>query len=130
MYFNQVTFNRKTLEDAAKIIASDTGAAIKDVVEYLNELIEKFQLLSSDGDSVTLKYPVPADQLRDFEEKLRRLAEEAMKSMDSIVYMNDILIEAPYRQPPYIERLHPRKDTYTTPYWHRTRSNPFRRNYH
>jgi len=33
-------------------------------------------------------------------------------------------------KPPYIERLHPRKDTHKTPYWHRIRSNPFRRNYH
>ena len=125
-----VTFTRETLEDAAKIIASDTGAAIKDVVTYLNDVIEKFQLLSSAGDSVTLKYPIPAEYFRDIEEKLKRLAEESMKSLERIEYLNDILIEAPYRQPPYIERLHPRKDTHTTPYWHRTRSNPFRKKHH
>ena len=33
-------------------------------------------------------------------------------------------------KPHYIERLHPRKDTHKPPYWHRIRSNPFRRNYH
>ncbi len=40
------------------------------------------------------------------------------------------LSEGQVMKPPYIERLHPRKDTNTTPYWHRIRSNPFRRNYH
>lgn len=34
------------------------------------------------------------------------------------------------QKPPYINRLHPRKDTFTRPYWLRIRSNPTRRNYH
>ena len=34
------------------------------------------------------------------------------------------------KKPPYICRLHPRRDIYRRPYWLRTRSNPTRRNYH
>lgn len=36
----------------------------------------------------------------------------------------------PYEQPPYVCRLHPRRDYQRRPYWLRIRSNPHRRNYH
>lgn len=39
-------------------------------------------------------------------------------------------VRPPYEQPPYVCRLHPRRDYQRRPYWLRIRSNPHRRNYH
>ena len=51
------------------------------------------------------------------------------------VMCNDICFRVRERKqrepvPPYIERLHPRKDWQVKPYWLRTRSNPKRRSTH
>lgn len=126
-----ITFGRDEIKWAAEVIATETGSAIREVAESLNKLIEQFGLLQNDGDKVTLKYAIPKERLREqLHESVERLKEMCLRAAERIDLTDYVLMVTPYQKPPYIERLHPRKDTHKTPYWHRIRSNPFRRNHH
>lgn len=126
-----ITFGRDEIEWAAEVIATETGSAIREVAESLNKLIEQFGLLQNDGDKVTLKYAIPKERLREqLHESIERLKEMCLRAAERIDLTDYVLTVTPYQKPPYIERLHPRKDTHKTHYWHRIRSNPFRRSYH
>ena len=129
----KITIDRENIEEAIQTIANAIGASQEKVREYIDSLIEYYQLLQSACDSFTLIYGEPAMYEETVMYKLQQIAEEFERMMERIDYVMEDLqmsFEAPFRQIHYTERLHPRKDGYVKPYWLRIRSNPYRRNYH
>lgn len=84
---------------------------------------------------------VISNPLRDIEKFMQEVHDyQGMTYIDPVEYEYTVALEIPvfvyiddnppYEQPPYVCRLHPRRDYQRRPYWLRTRSNPHRRNYH
>ena len=129
-----ITFSYEQIQEAAETIANAIGAFKHEVEEYIRRMCDDFCLLREPGDTVTIRYPLlrrerSLDSLRELAEEMRKIAEKIMEGKDYIV---EVLPLAAHQDkcPPYIPRLHPRKDWQRRAYWLRTRSNPKRRSHH